>query len=119
MKEACQLMVEEGITKFKCATIAEAEMLGMIAAPDVLLAYQPVGPNLARFVALITASNTASRHLGSSLLAKNLLFQLLICVWHRVKPLMGNIPRFLGSLTRHWASRQRFVTQCQSSFGLR
>jgi D-serine deaminase-like pyridoxal phosphate-dependent protein len=29
--------------KFKCATIAEAEMLGMCKAPDVLLAYQPVG----------------------------------------------------------------------------
>src|SRR5690242_12619441 len=45
-KEATQLMLEAGITKFKCATIAEAEMLGLSGAPDVLLAYQPVGPKL-------------------------------------------------------------------------
>lgn len=43
----------QGITKFKCATIAEAEMLATHSAPDVLLAYQPVGPNVARVVELI------------------------------------------------------------------
>ena len=48
-----QLMMNAGITKFKCATIAEAEMLGMQKATDVLLAYQPVGPKLHRFIALI------------------------------------------------------------------
>jgi D-serine deaminase-like pyridoxal phosphate-dependent protein len=52
-KEATLLMLEAGIIKFKCATIAEAEMLGMCKAPDVLLAYQPVGPKLERFVKLI------------------------------------------------------------------
>ncbi|MDB4903647.1 MAG: D-threonine aldolase [Mucilaginibacter sp.] len=52
-KEATLLMLEAGISKFKCATIAEAEMLAMCNAPDVLLAYQPVGPKLARFVQLI------------------------------------------------------------------
>lgn len=50
---ATQLMLDAGITKFKCATIAEAEMLGMINAPDVLLAYQPTGPKLRRFIELI------------------------------------------------------------------
>lgn len=54
-KETAQLMIEGGITKFKCATIAEAEMLGMAKAPDVLLAYQPVGPKLERFIELIKA----------------------------------------------------------------
>jgi len=48
-----RLMLEAGITKFKCATIAEAEMLGMCNAPDVLLAYQPFGPKLYRFIQLI------------------------------------------------------------------
>lgn len=48
-----QLMLDAGITKFKCATIAEAEMLGMAGADDVLLAYQPNGPKLKRFVELI------------------------------------------------------------------
>jgi D-serine deaminase-like pyridoxal phosphate-dependent protein len=52
-KDAALLMLGAGITKFKCATIAEAEMLGMCQAPDVLLAYQPVGPKLDRFIKLI------------------------------------------------------------------
>jgi D-serine deaminase-like pyridoxal phosphate-dependent protein len=52
-KEATLLMMHSGINKFKCATIAEAEMLGMVSAPDVLLAYQPFGPKLKRFFALI------------------------------------------------------------------
>src|SRR5215218_7702365 len=45
-KEICFLLLEAGIIKFKCATIAEAELLGITLAPDVLLAYQPVGPKL-------------------------------------------------------------------------
>ena len=52
-REASLLMLEAGITKFKCATISEAEMLGMCYAPDVLLAYQPLGPKLDRFISLI------------------------------------------------------------------
>jgi D-serine deaminase-like pyridoxal phosphate-dependent protein len=52
-KEGTLLMMHAGINKFKCATIAEAEMLAMVNAPDVLLAYQPVGPKLQRFIALI------------------------------------------------------------------
>lgn len=54
-KEATFLMLEAGISKFKCATIAEAEMLAICSAPDVLLAYQPVGPKLKRFVELISS----------------------------------------------------------------
>ena len=52
-KEAALLQMEAGIKKFKCATIAEAEMLGSIKAPDVLLAYQPIGPKADRLIALI------------------------------------------------------------------
>lgn len=52
-REAIQLMLLAGIQKFKCATIAEAETLGICEAPDVLLAYQPTGPKLQRFVAVI------------------------------------------------------------------
>ena len=51
--DVAKLMLGAGITKFKCATIAEAEMLAQCNAPDVLLAYQPVGPKLDRFVSLI------------------------------------------------------------------
>ncbi|WP_313266993.1 D-TA family PLP-dependent enzyme [Sphingobacterium sp.] len=54
-REVCQLMMDKGITKFKCATIAEAELLGVIGAKDVLLAYQPVGPKIDRFLNLVSA----------------------------------------------------------------
>jgi D-serine deaminase-like pyridoxal phosphate-dependent protein len=52
-REVTLMLLEAGISKFKCATIAEAELLGQCKAPDVLLAYQPVGPKLHRFVQLI------------------------------------------------------------------
>ncbi len=50
--------LEFGVSKFKCATIAEAEMIARAAVEidrplDVLLAYPLVGPNIARFVRLI------------------------------------------------------------------
>jgi D-serine deaminase-like pyridoxal phosphate-dependent protein len=51
--EISKLMMDAGITKFKCATIAEAEMLALAGAPDVLLAYQPVGPKVRRLLALV------------------------------------------------------------------
>lgn len=52
-KEILQLQLDGGITKFKCATIAEAEMLGECGAPDVLLAYPLQGPKITRFMGLI------------------------------------------------------------------
>lgn len=51
--EVSAMMLDAGITKFKCATIAEAEMLGSVNAPDVLLAYQPVGPKAKRFAEVV------------------------------------------------------------------
>lgn len=53
MPEVCKLMLDANITKFKCATIAEAEMLAMITAPDVLLAYQPTPTKANRLLQLI------------------------------------------------------------------
>jgi D-threonine aldolase len=53
ISEVCQMLLDSGIKKFKTATIAEAEMLAMIQAPDVLLAYQPVGPKIKRLIRLI------------------------------------------------------------------
>ncbi|MDB6153206.1 MAG: family PLP-dependent enzyme, partial [Chthoniobacteraceae bacterium] len=44
-----------GITKFKCATIAEAELCARSGARDILLAQQLVGPHAARFAALARA----------------------------------------------------------------
>ncbi len=47
------MQLEQGIKKFKCATIAEAELLGNCKAPDILLAMQPIGPNAHRFLDLM------------------------------------------------------------------
>lgn len=53
--EGIRLMQEQGIYKFKCATIAEAELLAMNSAVDVLVAHQPVGTKIARLIALVLA----------------------------------------------------------------
>jgi D-serine deaminase-like pyridoxal phosphate-dependent protein len=52
MSEIIRLQMKYGIYKFKCATIAEAEMVARCGAKDILLAIQPVGPNLRRFFQL-------------------------------------------------------------------
>ena len=53
LAEVIRLQLKHGITKFKCATIAEAEMAAMAGVKDLLLAYQPVGPNVERLLVLI------------------------------------------------------------------
>ncbi|KAA6311877.1 D-threonine aldolase, partial [termite gut metagenome] len=53
IREICEMMLRERITKFKCATIAEAEMLAQAGAADILLAYQPVGPKIERMLKLV------------------------------------------------------------------
>lgn len=52
MPEVVKLQMKHGINKFKCATISEAEMVALCGAKDILLAMQPVGPNLGRFFEL-------------------------------------------------------------------
>jgi D-serine deaminase-like pyridoxal phosphate-dependent protein len=53
--EVVALQLKHGIRRFKCSTIAEAEMTARAGAPDVLLAMQPVGPAVPRFLALMRA----------------------------------------------------------------
>jgi D-serine deaminase-like pyridoxal phosphate-dependent protein len=53
LPEVVRMHLDQGIKKFKVATIAEAEMAANCQAPDVLLAYQPVGPNVQRFIRLV------------------------------------------------------------------
>lgn len=55
MAEVIRMQMKYGIGKFKCATIAEAELLGNCKAPDTLLAMQPVAINIERFLNLIEA----------------------------------------------------------------
>jgi D-serine deaminase-like pyridoxal phosphate-dependent protein len=53
MPDLIKMQLRLGLTKFKCATIAEAEMTAACGAPDVLLGYQPVGPNAVRMLQLV------------------------------------------------------------------
>ena len=48
MPEVTKLELQMGIVKQKCATIAEAEMLADAGVEDIFLAYNLVGPNIAR-----------------------------------------------------------------------
>lgn len=88
-RETTLLMLEAGINKFKCATIAEAEMLGMSKAPDVLLAYQPIGPKLERFVGLINIypetqysclvdNRAAADHISETAIGNNVIIPVYI-----------------------------------------
>jgi D-threonine aldolase len=52
MKEVTAMLQAAGIDKFKCATIAEAEMLGQMNAKDVLISYPVIGPKVLRLKAL-------------------------------------------------------------------
>lgn len=54
MPAIVKLSAESGITKHKCATIAEAEMLAQAGCHDVLISYPLVGPNTRRLAALAT-----------------------------------------------------------------
>ncbi|UJH67578.1 D-TA family PLP-dependent enzyme [Allomuricauda sp. SCSIO 65647] len=59
MAEVIEMQLRMGIDKFKCATIAEAELLASCGAKDVLLAMQPVGASIPRLFKLIdTFQNT-------------------------------------------------------------
>lgn len=55
LPQIIQMKLELGITKFKTSTIAESEMAAAAGASDVLLALQPVGPNIDRFIRLQTS----------------------------------------------------------------
>jgi D-serine deaminase-like pyridoxal phosphate-dependent protein len=52
--EIIEMQLRYGITKFKCATIAEAELLALCGVNDILLAMQPVGNQINRFFDLIS-----------------------------------------------------------------
>src|ERR1700722_15029533 len=88
-KQVVALMMEAGITKFKCATIAEAEMLALASAPDVLLAYQPIGPKIKRFTNLVSSypgtkfaclvdNEEIAQQLGASVSERDLCVQVYL-----------------------------------------
>jgi D-serine deaminase-like pyridoxal phosphate-dependent protein len=53
LAELIRLQLSLGVTRFKCATIAETEMVAAAGASHVTLAHQPVGPKAARLIQLI------------------------------------------------------------------
>ena len=53
-REVVRIMRQQGIDRFKCSTIAEAEMLGMEGAEDVLLAHPPTSVKASRLATLRT-----------------------------------------------------------------
>jgi D-serine deaminase-like pyridoxal phosphate-dependent protein len=52
MPAILELMLRAGVSRFKCATIAEAEMLALSGAKYVVIAHQLVPPKTARMLAL-------------------------------------------------------------------
>ncbi len=60
MANLTRRQIELGIGKFKCATLREAELAAECGAPDILLAYQPVGPNV-RWLRELTRAFPTSR----------------------------------------------------------
>lgn len=50
--EIIKMQIDYGINKFKCATVSEAELLAKCGAKDILLAMQPTGINISRFLNL-------------------------------------------------------------------
>lgn len=53
MADIIRLQLSLGISKFKCATLSEAELLAKTGAEDVLLAMQPVSVHLKHYIDLI------------------------------------------------------------------
>ena len=51
--QIARMELDAGITKHKCATLAEARMLAECGVPDVLIAYPQVGPAIARLAELV------------------------------------------------------------------
>ena len=53
--ELVRMQMGMGISRYKCATIAEAEMTAIEGAEHIILAYPLIGPNIGRFLALAKA----------------------------------------------------------------
>jgi D-serine deaminase-like pyridoxal phosphate-dependent protein len=50
--EIIEMELDRGITKHKCATLYEADLLAKTGAPDILIGYPMVGPNIGRLIEL-------------------------------------------------------------------
>jgi len=53
--ELIRMQIELGVTRFKCATVAEAEMTAEAGGAHIILAYPLIGPNVSRYLRLAKA----------------------------------------------------------------
>ncbi len=53
MREVVRMQLDAGVTQFKCATIAELEMILEVGAKKVLIAYQLNTPKISRYLKLV------------------------------------------------------------------
>ena len=120
MLEVTKLQIDRGIHQFKAATIAELEMAAEAGAGDVLLAYQPVGPNIQHLAGLmerfpetsfaaITDNLDCARAIAEQLGDERNPFRLFIdidCGMHRTGIALG---REMYSL-RRWIEAQSGVS---------
>lgn len=60
MENVIKMMMAKGIQRFKCATIAEAELAAKVGAKEVLIAHQLVGAKLLRLKKLIVEYKQSS-----------------------------------------------------------
>ena len=51
-KEIVQLQLDAGVSKFKCATLTEAQMLADLGVKDILIAYPLIGPAQKKIIEL-------------------------------------------------------------------
>src|SRR5262249_31757675 len=90
-REIVRLELDAGITKQKVATVAEAELVASCGVPDVLLAYNLVGPNCGRLGPVMKAypqcqvsgpcdHPKAARDLSAALAAAHLRLDVLLDV---------------------------------------
>ena len=72
--EMIRMQIDLGITRFKCATIAEAEMTAEAGAGHIILAYPLIGPNVSRYLKLAEAfPKTVFYAIGDDLIALSVL----------------------------------------------
>jgi hypothetical protein len=117
MREVVALQRAAGIERFKCSTLAEAEMVASCDAADVLLAFPQLGPNLERLRALAAAfpstrfATVPVRWPGWRLLSMR-MDKRSTCCWisttARTVPASNPAPR-QRSYTGNWLRHPAFV----------
>ncbi|HEX7086849.1 MAG TPA: D-TA family PLP-dependent enzyme [Vicinamibacterales bacterium] len=146
MPAIARLYLAAGITRAKCATIAEAEMLAEAGMPDVLLACQPVGPGATRLAALasrypttrfsaIVDDEAAARAIDQAFAQSGLRIELLVDLdvgmhrtgiepehaaplYHRIARLHAASPGGLHAYDGHLHDADRAARCARASEGL-